>query len=232
MPNTANTPPPGKTPHKAPSAAPGKPPARPAAHGADYTTGAELQTLREAAGLSRDALAELVGVQARTVKHWENGRSGVPADVAAVAHNLAQWTRQAAQAMHTSAREWLRQFEPLQVHHLAEPEPRTLTATQPGPMVLLRYQQTEHMHHTDRARGARADCHGAAVGQVVQRLALDGLAARVVWFDPASFASWCQDSQADDTPAARQAWAECEALPAQAVPARGDQPPANYTGTP
>lgn len=225
MPNTANTPPPGKTPHKAPSAAPGKPPARPAAHGADYTTGAELQTLREAAGLSRDALADLVGVQARTVKHWEHGRSGVPADVAAVAHNLAQWTRQAAQAVHTSAREWLRQFEPVQVE-------TTLTATIPGPLVLLRYQQTEHMHQTDRARGARADCHGAAVGQVVQRLALDGVAARVVWFDPASFASWRQDSQADDTPAARQAWAEREALHAQAAPARGDQPPANYTGTP
>ena len=213
MATTANTPPPGKT----PGAAPGKPPARPATLAPEYTTGSELQTLREAAGLSREALAELVGVQARTVKHWEHGRAGVPADVAAVAHNLAQWVRQATHSMHNGAREWLRQFEP---------------ATPAGPFVLVRYQQTADMLPSDRTRGARADCHGAAVAQVMQRLALDGVAARVVWFDVASFASWCQADHADDTPAARQAWAECAALPAQAVPARGDQPPASHTGAP
>ena len=55
-------------------------------------TGAELQTLREAAGLSRDALAELAQVQARTVKHWET-RTGaaVPADVAAIVTRLSGW---------------------------------------------------------------------------------------------------------------------------------------------
>lgn len=211
MPTTANTPPPGNA----------TPPPT-------HMTGAELQTLREAAGLSREALAELVGVQARTVKHWESGRAGVPADVAAMAHHWAQWTRQTAQAMHQAAREWLRQFEPVQVHHLGDPEPRTLAATAPGPVVMVRHQQTEDMHRAERARGARADCHGAAVAQAVQRLALDGVAARVVWFDAASFASWCQANSADDTPAARTAWAQAAALPAQAIPPRGDQPPADF----
>jgi len=46
-------------------------------------TGAELQTLREACGLTREHMAQLKGVQARTIKHWENGRAGVPADVQA-----------------------------------------------------------------------------------------------------------------------------------------------------
>ena len=213
MATTANTPPTGKT----PGAAPVKPPARQVTPAPEYTTGAELQTLREAAGLSREALAELVGVQARTVKHWEHGRAGVPADVAAEVQHRAEWVRVRARRMHTDAREWLRQFEP---------------ATPAGPFVLVRYQQTADMLPSDRTRGARADCHGAAVAQVMQRLALDGVAARVVWFDVASFASWCQADHADDTPAARQAWAECAALPAQAVPARGDQPPASHTGAP
>lgn len=224
MATTANTPPLGKT----PSAAPGKSPSRPVTLAHEYTTGAELQTLREAAGLNRDALAELVGVQARTVKHWENGRAGVPADVADVAHTLARWVRMAADRMHTDTRHWLRQFEPVQVHHISEPEPRTLTAKPAYPLVLVRYQHTADMPPAEQEKGARADCHGAAVTQVVQRLALDGLASRVVWFDPASFASWRQDSQADDTPAARQAWAEHEAMPTQAIPPRGDQPPADF----
>lgn len=211
MPTTANTPPPGNaTPAPA------------------HTTGAELQTLREAAGLSREALAELVGVQARTMKHWEHGRGGVPADVASVAQHWAQWVRATAQRLELGAREWLRQFDPVQVHYLAEPEPRTVAATPPGPLVLVRHQETAHMPHSDRQAGARADCHGAAVALVVQRLALNGLPARVVWFDPDAFTTWRSAHQADDTPASRAAWAQAAALPAQAIPPRGDQPPADF----
>lgn len=211
-------------------------PATNTAHQTEHTTGAELQTLREAAGLSRDSLAELVGVQARTVKHWENGRSGVPADVAAVVHNLAQWVNMNARNMHAIARrQALGTPSATRTTYDEDGEPASIEiapAEPARPVVLLRYKHTADMMPGDQEQGAQADCHGAAVGQVVQRLALDGVAARVVWFDPASFASWCQKTQADDTPAARQAWAEREALPAQAVPARGDQPPANYTGTP
>jgi DNA-binding transcriptional regulator YiaG len=47
-------------------------------------TGAELQCMREACAVSREELADLVGVQSRTVKHWESGRATVPADVAAI----------------------------------------------------------------------------------------------------------------------------------------------------
>ena len=207
----------------------GKPPARPATLAPEYTTGSELQTLREAAGLSRDALAELVGVQARTVKHWEHGRAGVPADVAAVVHNLAQWVRLAAFDL---SRRILDSIDPARIDDPKAPGEYWLFFDLESPVVLLRYQHTADMLPSDRTRGARADCHGAAVAQVMQRLALDGVAARVVWFDVASFASWCQADHADDTPAARQAWAECAALPAQAVPARGDQPPASHTGAP
>ena len=182
----------------------GKPPARPATLAPEYTTGAELQTLREAAGLSRDALADLVGVQARTVKHWENGRAGVPADVAAVAQHWAQWVRKAstrlhAQAMHTPAQN----------------------------VVFMRYRETAHMPAwCCTADNRHAEAHGAAVAQAVQRLALDGVAARVVWFDPAAYGAWIDAQRLADTPDMRAHWAAGQALPSQAVPARGDQPPA------
>ena len=234
MTTTANTPTPGKT----PGAAPGKPPARPATLAPEYTTGAELQTLREAAGLSREAMADLVGVQSRTVKHWEHGRAGVPADVAQVATDAAEWVTLAARRM------WL---QGRQTHH-GRPAGRTLAdygqggdlaaleilpAIAPAQVVMLRYSETRHMQRADLESGAIADTHGAAVVRAVQNLrTLDDIPARVVWFDTASFASWCQAHHADDTPAARQAWAEREALPAQAVPARGDQPPTSHTGTP
>lgn len=51
---------------------------------ASTMTGAELQCMREACAVSREELADLVGVQSRTVKHWESGRATVPADVAAI----------------------------------------------------------------------------------------------------------------------------------------------------
>lgn len=229
MPNTANTPPPGKT-H---SAAPGKPPAHPATPAPEYTTGAELQTLREAAGLSREALAELVGVQARTVKHWESGRAGVPADVASVALRLADWVANAAHRLRMQARKtyhgqisqaattWSDDGEPLHM--------QLMPGTAPARVVLVRYRETSHMHASTAPNGTTADTHGAAVTQAMQGLALDGIPARVVWFDPDAFYTWRSAHQAEDTPASRALWAQASALPAQAIPPRGEQPPPDFT---
>jgi hypothetical protein len=63
----------------------------------DYITGSELQCMREACGLDRDQLAERVGVQGRSIKHWEMRSNGVPADVAALVLDLeAQISKEAA----------------------------------------------------------------------------------------------------------------------------------------
>ena len=63
----------------------------------DYMTGAELQCLRDACGLDRDQLAERVGVQGRSIKHWEMRSNGVPADVATLVLELeAQISKEAA----------------------------------------------------------------------------------------------------------------------------------------
>lgn len=175
----------------------------------DHMTGAELQTLREAAGLSREALADLAQVQPRTVKHWET-RTGaaVPADVAAIVTRLAGWVLHAAR-------------QGLQA--TMENAPR-------GPeVVLLRYRDTADMHAKDRAQGLRADVHGAMVARLMLDLQAHGLHARVVWFDPEAYGRWLtQEVDKPDGAGARAAWA-AHAIEAQARPHAGDQPPAGHT---
>lgn len=198
----------------------------------DHMTGAELQTLREAAGLSREALAELAQVQPRTVKHWET-RTGaaVPADVAAMVRQVAAEVLQAS-------REGLRAAM-LQTHGgpMAAGVAGALAGIFPArddapEVVLIRYRETDHMHADDRAHGLRADVQGAIVARLVLDLQDHGLRPRVVWFDPESFAHWVQVVQGlppgHDTPDARAAWAG-HAIAAQAIPHPADQPPAGHT---
>jgi transcriptional regulator with XRE-family HTH domain len=202
----------------------------------DHMTGAELQTLREACGLTREALAELAQVQARTVKHWETRvGSAVPADVAAIVRQAVAWVLQAS-------REGLRAAE-LQI---CGPLKRTgdgLVALPPQhdapDVVLIRYRESGHMHDSDaltKSPGARADVHGAMVARLVLDLQANGLRPRVVWFDPEAFNTWRNSGarahvvgeNSGDTPATRAAWA-AQAIEAQARPHAGDQPPAGHT---
>lgn len=69
----------------------------------NHLTGAELQTLRENANMPREDLAELAGVQARTIKHWESGRAGVPSDVADLVRCIDQTIDAAAQQVDSQA---------------------------------------------------------------------------------------------------------------------------------
>ena len=130
----------------------------------DTMTGAELQTLREACGLEREEFAALADVQARTLKHWENGRAGVPADVAQLARELDAATTQGAAALLQKVR-----FE---VAGLGEGQP----------IVLTRYKRTEDMPAGNTMPAA---LHAAMLGRVRLELARAGLGrpVRVVWFD-------------------------------------------------
>ena len=184
-------------------------------------TGAELQTLREACNLGRDELGDLVGVQARTVKHWESGRAGVPADVAKLVRELeGTLDAAAAHAIETVHRMQLENGAPAQ------------------DVVLLRYKTDEDLatHYTDQRKTSPAgvmpaSLHGAIVGRV--RLALRnhqkfaGAGVRVVWFDADDYRKWLPEQhplhQADSSEN-RAAWA-AQQVEAQAMPHRGDQPP-------
>jgi hypothetical protein len=175
-------------------------------------TGAELQTLREAAGMTRESLAELAGVAPRTVKHWET-RTGaaVPADVGPIVHRAARWVIFAAGEAFYQV--------------INQPEP-------PAEVVILRYRETAHMHPRDTAEGLRADVHGAMVARLALDLIHNGYSPRVVWFDPQGFAQWASEVQGlpagHDTPDARAAWA-AQAIERQAIPHPGDQPPPAHT---
>lgn len=180
-----------------------------------HTTGAELQTLRELCGLSRDTLAELCGVQARTVKHWEGGRSGVPHDVATTARTLARWVAAEAAELLASA--------------------KATTAGHGGPVVLIRYRDATHLA-AERKNGASVptEAHGAALARVVLALLQQNPdePPRVVWFEPAPYFAWLEAAGfapgQGDSAAHRQRWARVHALPSQAIPPRGDQPPPAY----
>ena len=166
-------------------------------------TGAELQTMREACHLSRDDLAGLVGVQARTVKHWENGRSGVPADVAEMVARLdAMATRAAAQALE----DW-----------------RALGLA--IDLVLIRYRNAADMPIKMRKDydGLGAWIQPAIVARMRAAALAQGVRVRVIWMAPDEYNNWRAGRVLDDD-SARACWA-FGALLQQAMPHRADQPP-------
>lgn len=181
-------------------------------HSPQPLTGAELQTLREACNLSRDELGQLAGVQARTIKHWETGRAGIPIDVASLVQRLDASAAQAVQqAVQTCAYSKSVHDEP------------------PAEIVLLRYQTDADLAHyrPDMARFP-ASLHGAIIGRVrVAIAALPGFATvkiRVVWMLPDQYEPWRSVSQMPDTESTRAQWA-AEQVSLQSPAHKGDQPP-------
>ena len=174
----------------------------------DPLTGAELQTLREACCLTRDELGELAGVAARTIKHWESGRAGVPADVAALVQRLDATIQQAAdQGARAMAQAITRQ------------------GTAPADVVLIRYRDADHLarYRPDMA-GQPAGVQGAIVQRVAQALRQRGQLMRVVWMQPDAYEAWRTAHGMPDLESTRATWAAHQ-VAAQALPHRADQPP-------
>lgn len=192
----------------------------------EYMTGAELQTLREACGLSRDTLGLICSVQARTVKHWEGGRAGVPDDVAQAVRQVARWV--AVESYDLAAR-IMREADVLSYARPFFTESQS-TEGESTAEVLVRYREPADMPANLRAAGVLPEVHGAMLASVVLLLAgVPDLRLRVVWFDPAAYFEWLHAAghkPSDDSEQLRSQWATLRALPAQAMPPRGDQPPA------
>jgi DNA-binding XRE family transcriptional regulator len=176
----------------------------------DHMTGAELQTLREACGLSREELATAAGVQARTIKHWENGRAGVPADVATLVQLLDnEIDRQALRL--------------------------SLRRNSHGP-VLVRYSSAEDLaRYSGEARPYPLGAHGASIVRARQLMQgnahslTPACAVRVVWLRPEAYEAWHQGTGTSEPLHAyrpQYLWA-VEQLSAQAIPHKADQPPAD-----
>ena len=182
-------------------------------HQNTYTTGAELQTMREALHMGRDELATLCGVQARTIKHWENGRAGVPADVADLAHELERVAHIASQ--HAAQ----------QVQRLAAKHGRA-----PDDLVLIRYRTAADLaRFRPDMQHLPPGIHAAIVARTAAQARAQGITARIVWMNADEFDAWRSASQPPrpDTEAARSEWAAVAALQQQATPHRADQPPAD-----
>lgn len=176
----------------------------------DNMTGAELQTLREACGLTRDELGALAGVAARTVKHWENGRAGVPADVAGLVQRLDDTIQRAAD----------------QGADVIGTATQDQHGAAPNEVILIRYRTPEDLarYRPDMA-GLPASVHGAIIGRLCSAMRANGLQrARVVWMNPDDYEAWRAALRMTDGDATRAAWA-AEQIPAQAIPHRADQPP-------
>lgn len=197
----------------------------------DHMTGAELQTLREACGLSRDELASLAAVAPRTIKHWESGRAGVPADVAQLVRRIDQDQEieaGAAAAMIETAR---RRKHP--------PDDPGAPGKAPGPVLVrarcaddLRTFAAAGNHSGARAPGITWPAQGGAVVRIAQRMNAQRdehgqrwPPARVVWFDPCAYAAWLDARAISHSGDNLQRWA-ADQVAAQAMPHRADQPPA------
>lgn len=172
----------------------------------DNMTGAELQTLREGCGLSREDFASLAGVQARTVKHWEGGRAGVPADVAALACDLESALFNAV------------------LQKMAALWSGLMPGDKRGDVVLIRYRQVADMPRVDSDLATLPKLlHGAFTARVRDACAARGAKVRVVWMERAAFDAWLTARNLADTEASRAAWA-ADQVQAQALPHRADQP--------
>lgn len=127
-------------------------------------TPAELKTIREACGLPQSWLAQRAGVNERTVRYWESGKSTVPDDVGALVAGIdATLDRAAAQA--------LEQARTLATVHGA-----------PAAVDLYRYGTDEELWAArPDMRGLPVTCHAALLARARRLLMAAGFATRVHW---------------------------------------------------
>lgn len=163
----------------------------------DHITGAELQTLREACGLSREELATMAHVQARSIKHWEQGRMAAPADVAAMVQALN-----------------------LAIDHAAHIQARTY---QGG--ALIRYRsEADIKRFLSKPLKHPLGAHGAIVGRAWAILKAQGKACRIVWMHPEAYEAWRQATGLPDSLKSIDLWAVGQ-ISAQSAPFKADLHP-------
>lgn len=144
---------------------------------AERMTGAELATMRQACGLSREELARMVDVQSRTIKHWESGSAGVPADVAETVASLL-----------------------LKVCAAIDRHPHVFAQT------MIRYRTDVDMwRHWPELASLPVSVHAAVVAAVMREMASRGGFVRTVWFDAEAYDAWRGDRA--DSESMRAAWA-------------------------
>jgi transcriptional regulator with XRE-family HTH domain len=152
-------------------------------------TPAELKTIREAIGLTVPDLAALAGVQERTVRYWESGRSAVPDDVQAQVLKIDSWLSEQAREALATVRALASDVGalPESIHLLRYRESADLWRSQPAYKPL---PVTVHAAALARTRAALADLHVRSV---------------IVYMEPGEYSRWLQGRS--DSAELRAAWA-------------------------
>jgi len=163
-------------------------------------TPAELWTAAQGLHLNDQILAEMLGVEDRTVRRWRAGQRRIPAGVA---EELARLEAE---------------IDRIAGEHVASV--KQLAADQgglPSAVALLLYRDSADVEQWQPGfvqsfgwPGA-ASLHAAVVTRVRRDLMRFGIAIRVVWMDSERYAAWLAETGAADSPATRAAWAAIEA---------------------
>jgi len=152
-------------------------------------TPAELKTIREAVGLSVPDLAALAGVQERTVRYWESGRTAVPDDVQALVLRLDDLLAQQAQHAVAVVREQAQAM-----------------GSMPESITLLRYRETDDLwHYRPDFRPLPVTTHAALLARCRAALADLHVQTRIVYMEPQQYQQWLAGRA--DSEAMRAAWA-------------------------
>ena len=149
--------------------------------------GATLKTLREALCLPVKWLANVAGVQERTVRYWESGHMPVPADVDAQMRQLeavaASLVNQGVEAIRAQ----------IAAHGL------------PGePVRLVRYVEDEDIaRYLPELTGVPATYHAAVLARIRWSIEADDVEVEMHALDVAAYSAWLKSTKQVDSTAMR-----------------------------
>jgi transcriptional regulator with XRE-family HTH domain len=153
-------------------------------------TPAELKTIREAVGLSVPDLAALAGVQERSVRYWESGRSAVPDDVASIVTRLDQQLAGTTRQLVDLVREQI----------------QAMGGQAPADIVLLRYRENADLwRFRPDMKPFPTATHGALLARCRAGLADLHVKTRIVYMEPDAYNQWLAGREDGD--ALRSEWA-------------------------
>lgn len=124
-------------------------------------TPAHFDTFRRSLGLSTREVADLCGVQERTVNRWQAGDVPIPADAIGALLGLEEAMDDAVERTVEMATD----------------------AIDSGPVHLFRYRTQAALDRSPHAAGMPAGAHAMLIAWTADALAAEGIDAQIVWAD-------------------------------------------------
>jgi len=154
-----------------------------------FLTAAELKTIRESCGLTVPDFASLVGVDERTLRYWESGKT---APKTADIYDLLLGVNDRIEVCVAQA---VQQVKAIIAAH-----------GKPAEIALLRYRENADLwHYLPDWRPLPCTCHGAMLARTRSALADLHVATKIVYLDVPRYVAWL-NGRADNS-ALRAEWA-------------------------